>query len=77
MIEKIKAVIEKYKEHIPVIVMAELMTILEDEYCEWKPQGVYGWIILSNHKEVEARNLDDIKNRPYCGVCGRKIKVKG
>ena len=76
MIEKIKAVIEKHKEHIPVVVMAELLTVLEDEFCEWKPHGVYGWIIVSDHAEAEARNRDDIKNRPHCTVCGRKIKVK-
>ena len=77
MIEKIKEVIEKHKQHIPVIVMAELLTVLEEEeYCEWKPHGVYGWRIVSDHKEAEARNRDDIKNRPHCTVCGKKIKVK-
>ena len=74
---EIRAVIEKYKDHIPVIAMAELLTVLdEEEYCEWKPHGVYGWIIVSDHAEAEARNRDDIKNRPHCTVCGRKIKVK-
>ena len=76
MIEEIKAVIEKHKQHIPVVVMAELLTILDNEYCEWKPHGVYGWIITSNHAEAEARNRDDIINRPHCTVCGRKIRVK-
>ena len=78
MIEKIKAVIEKHKQHIPVIVMAELLTVLDgaNEYCEWKPHGTYGWIIVSDHAEAEARNRDDIKHRPHCTVCGRKIRVK-
>jgi len=77
MIAEIKAVIEKHKEYIPVKVMAELLTILDgvEDYCEWKPHGTYGWIIVSDHAEAEARNRDDIKNRPHCTVCGRKIKV--
>ena len=75
MIEEIKAVIEKHKEFIPIKVMAELLTILDNEYCEWKPHGTYGWIIVSEHAESEARNRDDIKNRPHCTVCGRKIRV--
>lgn len=74
MIEEIKAVIEKHREYIPVKVMAELLATME-EYCEWKPHGTYGWIIVSDHAEAEARNRDDIKNRPHCTVCGRKIKV--
>lgn len=75
MIAEIKSVIEKHKEHIPVKVMAELLVAIESK-CEWKPHGQYGWIIVSDHAEAEARNRDDIKNRPYCTVCGRKIKVE-
>ena len=77
MVEEIKAVLERHKEHIPVKVIAELLTVLDgsEEYCEWKPHGVYGWIIVSDHAEAEARNRDDIKSRPHCTVCGRKIKV--
>ena len=45
------------------------------EHCEWKPFGVYGWIIVPPHKEGAARNRDDLQNRPYCAVCGKKIKV--
>ena len=77
MIDEIKEVIEKHKEYIPVKVIAELLTVLDgsEGYCEWKPYGTYGWIIVSDHKEAEARNRDDIKNRPHCTVCGRKIKV--
>lgn len=74
MIAEIKAVIEKHKEHIPVIVTAELLAAMESR-CEWKPHGQYGWIIVSSHKEAEARNRDDIKNRPYCTVCGKRIKI--
>ena len=76
MIEEIKAVIEMHKEHIPVKVVAELLAVLDNDYCEWKPHGTYGWIIVSDHAEAEARNRDDIKNRPHCTVCGRKIRVK-
>lgn len=71
----IREILEKHKEHIPVVVMAEILAALED-CCEWKPYGAYGWIIVSDHEEAEARNRDDIKNRPHCTVCGRKIKVK-
>ena len=74
MIEEIKAVIEKHKERIPIIVMAEILAVTE-QTCKWKPHGQYGWIIVSDHAEAEARNRDDIKNRPYCTVCGRKIRV--
>ena len=71
----IKDVLEKHKEHILLKVMAELLAEIE-EPCLWKPHGTYGWIIVSDHAEAEARNRDDIKNRPHCTVCGRKIKVK-
>ena len=74
MIEEIKEVIEKHKEYIPIKVMAELLATVES-HCEWKPHGIYGWIIVSDHEESEARNRDDIKNRPHCTVCGKKIKV--
>ena len=45
------------------------------ESCEWKPHGKYGWIIVPPHKDGAARNRDDLKNRPYCAVCGKKIRV--
>lgn len=48
---------------------------LEAEECEWKPHGTYGWIITPPHKEGAARNRADIKNRPYCAVCGKRIKI--
>jgi hypothetical protein len=69
-----KAILEKYKEHIPIVVMAEMLAVME-ERCEWKPHGQYGWIIVPPHKEGAARNRDDLKNRPYCAVCGKEIKV--
>ena len=75
MVNEIKAIIEKHKNYIPVKVMAELLTVLDNEYCNWKPHGLYGWIVVSEHEEAEARNRDDIKNRPHCTVCGRKIRV--
>lgn len=74
MINEIKSVIEKHKDHIPVKVTAELLAVMESR-CIWKPHGQYGWIIVSDHAEAEARNRDDIKNRPYCTVCGKRIKV--
>lgn len=75
MINEIKSVIEKHKEYIPIKVMAELLAVLDGAYCEWKPHGTYGWIIVSDHAEAEARNRDDIKNRPHCTVCGKRIRV--
>ena len=48
---------------------------MEKEECKWKPHGKYGWIIVPPHKEGCARNREDIKNRPYCAVCGKKIEV--
>ena len=48
---------------------------LEEDCCKWHPHGQYGWIIVSDHAEAEARNRDDIKNRPYCTVCGKRIKI--
>ena len=74
MTAEIKSIIENHKEHIPVKVMAELLVAMESR-CVWKPHGQYGWIIVSDHAEAEARNRDDIKNRPYCTVCGRRIFV--
>ena len=46
------------------------------EHCEWKPLGTYGWLIMSPHEVREVRNRDDLQNRQYCGVCGKKIKIK-
>ena len=76
MIEEIKAVIEKHKEFIPVIVIAELLTILdEEEYCEWTSLGKYDWLFFSPHKVKDARYKEDICDRPYCQVCGKRIKA--
>ena len=74
MIAEIKAIIEKHKDHIPVVALAELLAVTEST-CKWHPHGQYGWIIVSDHAEAEARNRDDIKNRPYCTVCGKRIKI--
>ena len=78
MIAEIKAVLEKHKDYIPVVSMAELLAVLDDveEYCEWSPVGVYGWLFLSPHEVKDGRYKEDIQDRPYCPVCGRKIKVK-
>ena len=45
------------------------------EHCEWKPVGDYGWLVLSPHEVRDARNRDDLENRPYCPVCGKRIKI--
>ena len=74
MVDEIEAILEKHKEHIPVKIMAELLAVTEVT-CKWKPHGQYGWIIVSDHVEAEARNRNDIKNRPYCTVCGKRIKI--
>ena len=74
---------KEYWEHKQVAkYLEELKSYREEKvnkknsYCEWKPHGAYGWIIVSDHAEAEARNRDDIENRPYCTVCGKRIFVK-
>ena len=49
---------------------------MEEEVCKWKPHGKYGWIIVPPHEEGCARNREDIRNRPFCAVCGKKIEVE-
>ena len=76
---RMKTIIEKYKERIPVRVLAEILADIDEaereENCIWKGYVPYGWIVVPPHEEGAARNRDDLKNRPYCSVCGKKIKV--
>ena len=70
MIDEIKAILEKHKDHIPVIVTAELLAVIEQK-CEWK------WRI-ENGKKVYRNCLYIADDRPaypfkYCPYC-RKIR---
>jgi len=73
-LNNLKTILNKYKDHIPVVAMAEILVAMESR-CEWKPHGQYGWIIVPPHENGSARNRDDLKNRPCCAVCGKRIKV--
>ena len=78
MINKIKDVIEKHQDYIPIKVTAELLAVIdetEEDYCLWREQGIYGWMYISSHENRSTRIVDDLPIRPYCDVCGKKIKV--
>ena len=48
----------------------------ETKCCEWKPVGDYGWLVISPHDVKSVRNREDLEHRPYCEVCGNRVKVK-
>ena len=78
MITEIKSVLEKHKEHIPVKVTAELLAVIdeaEEDACEWKEHGEFGWIIVPPHKNGATRLAEELEIRPYCSVCGKPIKI--
>ena len=76
MVDKVKEILEIHKEHIPVKVLAEFLAVLDEEdYCKWTSVGKYGWLFLSPHKVRDARYKEDICDRPYCQVCGKRIKA--
>lgn len=78
MINEIKSVLEKHKEHIPVKVTAELLAVIDEaeaDVCVWKPHGEFGWIIVPPHKNGATRLAEELEIRPYCSVCGKPIKI--
>lgn len=69
MVEKIKEVIEKHKNYIPVKVIAELLTIIEnEEYCEWKWRIEDGKKVFKNCLYIADTHIAySFKYCPYCG----------
>ena len=49
----------------------------EAECCEWHfaKGGYYKTVIASPHKEFISLNTSDLKSQPYCGHCGKPIKI--
>lgn len=77
MINEIKAVLEKHKDCIPVVVTAELLAVIdgaENEVCEWK--RIWGCeMIQMPHKNGYAMCDSNLKDYPCCPVCGKPIKI--
>ena len=67
MLNKIKAVLEKHKEHIPVRVTAELLAVMEEE-CVWKWRIENGKKVYSNCLyKTDEHIAYAFKYCPYCG----------
>jgi hypothetical protein len=76
--KNLRAILTKHKEHMPVIAVAELLAEIDEseaDVCVWKPHGEFGWIIVPPHKNGATRLAEELEIRPYCSVCGKKIKV--
>ena len=75
MVEKIKDILRKYQERIPIIVMAEILSVMdEEEVCEWKQCGISEPPRYFEAHDLMAYELD-ICLWNYCPICGKKIKV--
>lgn len=71
MINEIKSVIEKHKEHIPVKVMAEILAVMDEaEVCEWKglTRNMY-----NAHERFVWESV--LKEWDFCPYCGKPIKI--
>lgn len=49
----------------------------EAECCEWHyaKGGYYKTVVASPHKEFISLKTSDLKSQPYCGHCGKPIKI--
>lgn len=48
----------------------------EAEVCEWKcAEWNPKYVINSPHKDCMPLSIADLKNQPYCGHCGKPIKI--
>ena len=75
----IKSIIAKHKDNMPVLAVAELLAEIDEaeaDCCEWKRAE---WnpkhVINSPHKDCMPLNIVDLQNHPYCGHCGKPIKI--
>lgn len=74
----IKDVLEKYKERIPVRVLAELIADIDEaeaECCEWSPMkylefSLSDCLTSCGHAEHYSIGMDK-----YCRHCGKPIKI--
>ena len=72
----IKDVLEKYKERIPVRVLAELLADIDEaeaECCEWKQYLKPYGIRYQNCRATESPV--DIFAFKFCPYCGKPIKI--
>jgi hypothetical protein len=78
VLNNLRAILHKHKENMPVIATAELLAEIDEaeaDVCVWKPHGEFGWIIVPPHKNGATRLAEELEIRPYCSVCGRRIKI--
>ena len=67
MINEIKAVLEKHKDHIPVVATAELLAVMEDS-CTWKWRIENGQKVFRNCLyKTDTHIAYAFKFCPYCG----------
>ena len=70
----IKSVLEKYREHIPMKVLAELLAVIDEmekDCCEWK-FFEYSNSLYENHGDF--RTDEELANWTFCPYCGKRIK---
>ena len=78
MVEKIKDILRKYQERIPIIVMAEILSVMdEEEVCEYKVHIMpFGGNLYSSGCGCGTRfRLEEIAFYNFCPICGKKIKI--
>lgn len=73
MINKIKEVLEKYKDHTPVKVTAELLAVIEEK-CTWKWRIENGKKVFRNCLYLtDDRIAYPFKYCPYCGKIREEV----
>lgn len=71
---KIRAIIEKHKDSMPVVAVAELLAEIE-ETCEWKRPKDYDNCMAEHNCEVFFIEHYMVKQFNYCPFCGKSIKI--
>lgn len=76
-INEIREVLEKHKDNIPVVAIAELLAVIEgaEETCEWKQEKILEFTLSDcvtscGHAEHYSTGIDK-----YCRHCGKPIKI--
>ena len=76
MITEIREVLERYKEHIPMVAMAELLAVIDGAEEKQIPKEVK--LYIGNDMSCPScshrlRGYEGIRN-PYCKYCGQQLE---
>jgi len=78
----LRAILARHKESLPVVTLAEMLAEIDEaeakreaDCCVWKRVWDSEMILMQHKAGSYAMHDSNLKNYPYCQVCGKKIKV--